>query len=65
MKQRNDSPLAPERADFEKEVESLRRDIRKLQLEHDILRKANELLKGVGIDPQLLTNREKTLLLMP
>jgi transposase InsO family protein len=64
MKQRNDPPLAPERADLEKEVESLRRDIRKLQLEHDILRKANELLKkGVGVDPQLLTNREKTLLI--
>jgi transposase InsO family protein/transposase-like protein len=64
MKQRNDPPLAPERANLEKEVESLRRDIRKLQLEHDILKKANELLKkGLGVNPQLLTNREKTLLI--
>ncbi|WP_144022117.1 IS3 family transposase [Caballeronia sordidicola] len=64
MKQRNDPPLPSERADLEKEVESLRRDIRKLQLEHDILKKANELLKkGVGVNPHLLTNREKTLLI--
>jgi hypothetical protein len=34
-----------------------------LQLEHDLLKKANELLKkGLGVDPRLLTNREKTLL---
>jgi putative transposase len=34
-----------------------------LQLEHDLLKKANELLKrGLGVDLQLLTNREKTLL---
>lgn len=34
-----------------------------LQLEHDLLEKANELLKkGLGIDPQRLTNREKALL---
>jgi transposase-like protein len=64
MKPRNDPPLAPERADLEREVETLRRDIRKLQLEHDILKKTNELLKkGLGVDPQLLTNREKTVLI--
>ena len=41
----------------------LRRDVRNLQLEHDLLKKANELLKkGLGVDLQLLTNREKTLL---
>ena len=34
-----------------------------MQLEHDILKKANELLKkGLGVDPQLLSNREKTML---
>jgi transposase-like protein len=34
--------------------------IRQLQLEHDILKKANELIKkGMGITPQLLSNREK------
>jgi transposase-like protein len=48
-----------ERGELERQVESLRRDIRKLQLEHDILEKANELAKkGMGIDPQLLSNRE-------
>jgi putative transposase len=32
-------------------------------LEHDLLKKANELLnKGLGVAPQLLSNREKTLL---
>jgi hypothetical protein len=56
---------APEHecAELERQAESLRRDIRKLQLEHDILKKANELIKkGMGIDPQLLSNREKTML---
>ena len=34
-----------------------------MQLEHDILKKANELIKkGLGVNLQLLTNREKTLL---
>jgi hypothetical protein len=34
-----------------------------LQLEHDILKKANELIKEMmGIDLQLLSNREKTML---
>jgi putative transposase len=41
----------------------LRRDIRRLQLEQDILKKANEIVKkDVGINRQRLTNREKTLL---
>lgn len=36
---------------------------RQLQLEHNILKKDNELLKkGFGVDLLLLTNREKTLL---
>ncbi len=51
------------RAELEQQVESLRRDIRQLQLEHDILKKANELIKKeVGVNPQLLSNREKTML---
>ncbi|MEO6351879.1 MAG: IS3 family transposase [Burkholderiaceae bacterium] len=63
MKRHNDLPPAPERAALERQVEALRRDIHQLQLEHDILKKANELLKkGLGVDLQLLTNREKTLL---
>jgi phage shock protein A len=34
-----------ERAELEQQVEALRRDIRKLELERDILRNANELVK--------------------
>ena len=54
---------APDREELERQVESLQRDIRQLQLRHDILKKANELLKkDLGVDLQLLSNREKTLL---
>ncbi len=61
MKRQQDSPPSSERAELEQQLEALRRDIRRLQLEQDLLRKANELLKkDVGIDRQLLTNREKT-----
>ena len=63
MKHHDDPPPAPEHAALEQQVESLRRDIRQLQLEYDLLKKANELLKkGLGVDLQLLSNREKTLL---
>ncbi|APR35908.1 IS3 family transposase [Paraburkholderia sp. SOS3] len=63
MIRRNDPPESSEKATLEQQVESLRRDIRKLQIEHDILKKANEIIKkGLGVDPQLLTNREKTML---
>ena len=61
MKPNNDSPPDSERAELERQVESLRRDVRQLQLEHDILKKANELLKkGLGVDLPLLSNQEKT-----
>jgi putative transposase len=50
-----------ERDKLEQQIESLRRDIRRLQLEQDLLKKANEILKkDLGIDQRLLTNREKT-----
>ena len=63
MKQKKKPASNHERAELEEQVESLRRDIRRLQLEHDILKKANELIKkGMGVDPQLLSNREKTML---
>lgn len=43
------------------ELADLKQRVQKLRLEHDILNKANELLKkDPGIDPRLLTNREKT-----
>lgn len=63
MKLHNDSLPDPERSDLEQQVEALQRGIQRLQLEHDLLKKANELLKkGLGVDLQLLSNREKTLL---
>ncbi len=45
MKRQSKPAPDHERARLEQQVESLRRDIRKLQLEHDILKKANELIK--------------------
>src|SRR6476619_813884 len=61
MKRKQDCPPSSERAGLEQQLEVLRRDIRRLQLEKDLLKKANELLKKeLGIDRQLLTNREKT-----
>ena len=63
MKRPNDSPPGPVREELERQLDELRRDVRRLQLEQDILKKANELLKkDVGIDRQRLTNRERTLL---
>ncbi len=49
------------RDELEQELERLQQDVKRLKLEQDILKKANELLKKeLGIDQQLLTNREKT-----
>jgi len=61
MKRNKSAP--PEREELQRQLESLQRDIRQLQIERDLLKKANELLKkGLGVDLQLLSNREKTLL---
>ena len=61
MKNQQDAPASSDRAELEQQLEALRRDIRQLQLEKDLLKKANELLKKeLGIDRQNLTNREKT-----
>ena len=50
--------------ELEQKIEELQRDMHKMQLEHDILKKANELLKkDQGISHQRLTNREKTVLI--
>ncbi|CAM8630579.1 HTH-like domain containing protein [Comamonadaceae bacterium] len=66
MKRRQTSQTTPKPKDLtelEQQVALLEHDIRRLQLEHDLLKKANELLnKGLGVAPQLLSNREKTLL---
>jgi putative transposase len=63
MKPLKDRPAETNKAELERQVESLRRDIRHLQLEHDLLKKANEIQrKDLGVDLLLLTNREKALL---
>ena len=63
MKRNRNSPSVPEREVLERQLEELRRQVRRLQLEQDILTTANEILKkDAGIDRKLLSNREKTLL---
>ena len=63
MKRKNNSPPVPEREELERQLETLQHDIHKLQLEHDLLKKATELIKKeLGLDLQLLSNREKMLL---
>lgn len=57
---RQNSPPNSDRDSLEKQVDALRRNIRRLQLEQNLLKKANELLKKIGVDQRLLTNREKT-----
>ena len=45
------------------QVEALQLDIRRLRLEHDILKKANERLKkDLGVGSHLLSNRDKVML---
>ena len=61
MKRQPDTSPSPERDDLERQLAKLREDVRRLQLEQDLLKKANELIKkDLGIDRHLLTNREKT-----
>ena len=63
MTRHNQPPSTDDLTELERQAESLRRDNHKLKLENDLLKKANELLKkGLGVAPQLLSNREKTLL---
>ncbi|OYR22918.1 transposase family protein [Brucella pseudogrignonensis] len=46
MKRKNNSPPVPERKELERQLATLQHDIQKLQLEHDLLKKANEILKN-------------------
>lgn len=63
MKRDKNPPTDTDRTELERQVESLRRDIRNLQLEHDLLKKANEIVKkDLGVSLRLLSNREKTTL---
>ena len=64
MKHTHRSAQQRERDELELQVAVLRREVRQLRLEQDLLNKANELLKkGLGVNLQLLSNREKTLLI--
>jgi len=64
MERNNKSRPVVTRDSLEQEVESLKNRIHRLQLEHDILKKANELLKkDQGVNLQVLNNREKTLVI--
>ena len=64
MKHTHRSSQQRERDELELQVAVLRREVRQLRLEQDLLNKANELLKkGLGVDLQFLSNREKTLLI--
>lgn len=47
MKRDKGSPAETSRDELERQVEALRREIRNLQLEHDLLKKANELIKKI------------------
>ena len=63
MKPDKQQPTQADVSDLERQVESLKRDIRNLQLEHDLLTKASELIKkDLGVNLQLLSNKEKTML---
>jgi hypothetical protein len=60
MKRHNDPAPTLERAELERQVESLRRNARSLCREHDILRKADAQLKnGQGAAPLFASNRGK------
>jgi len=62
-KKSGSTPDKSQLSELQQQVESLERDVRRLRLEHDILKKANELLKkDLGVTPQFLSNREKTIL---
>ena len=64
IKRQNEPPKDTEKAELERQIEELKGNIRRLQLEHDLLKKAGELLKkDLGVDLQDLSNREKTTLI--
>jgi hypothetical protein len=55
MKPPNDSETVPDKTqltDLQQQVDLLERNIRRLQLEHDLLKRANELLKKAWASPR-------------
>ncbi len=61
MRKRNSVSHDKKQDELQEEIQRLRQQIHQLQLERDILTKANELIKkDVGISLLTLKNREKT-----
>lgn len=61
MSKKKSRPSDVQQDALSRELAELEARVRKLRLEHDILQKANELIKkGKGINPLGLTSREKT-----
>ncbi len=61
MTSKLEPPQPDEREELQRQIDALRRDLHRLQLENDLLNKANELIKkDGGINLQSLRNREKT-----
>lgn len=61
MTSKLEPPQPDEREELQRQIDALRRDLHRLQVENDLLNKANELIKkDGGINLQSLSNREKT-----
>ncbi len=61
MSKKKNRDESEEHNELSKQVEDLQQRMHQLQLEHDILKKANDQLKkDQGVSHDLLTNREKT-----
>ena len=61
LKKSTDKPASGEADALRAEVKALEKRVHELQLEHDILVKASELVKKAnGVNPRTLSNREKT-----
>jgi len=65
MMKRKKSALHPELEVLERQREALHRDIRELQIEHDLLKTASEVIKKeLGGDLRNLSNRDKAMLIV-
>ena len=65
MKRTKSASLDPEIEELERQREALQCCIRELQIEHDLLKTASELVKkDLGGDLRGLSNREKTMLIV-
>lgn len=65
MRRKKSTALDQEIQELERQRAALQRDIRELQIEHDLIKTASELIKkDLGGDLQSLNNREKTMLIV-